>query len=248
MIPITLEKFREKGLLGELAFPSRNLRYAEKVLQELKEIGVEKLFISESDKPELIKLGKGYRGLVIMGEVEGRRAAIKILRTDASMGSLEREAEATRLANSVGIGPKVFAHSRHVLALEFIEGRSFDKWIKELDETREAELRRVLRECFRQARLLDKLPLDHGELSDAKKHIIVKRDLHPVIIDFGKASKRRKPSNVTSLFSYITFGPHSEKIMKMLKIEEPPVACSRSYKREMTDEAFFKLMRALNLD
>ena len=247
MIPITLEDLVKKNLIQELAFPSRDLNYARTIFQELKEIGVGRVFISESEEPELIKLGKGYRGLVILGEVGGKRAALKILRSDAPLASLESEAEATKLANSVGVGPKLLAHSKHVLALEFVEGVSFDKWVKDLEKSRIDELRKVLRECFQQARLLDKIPLDHGELSDAKKHVIVKPDLSPVIIDFGKASIKRRPSNVTSFFSYIAFGPHSEKILRMLGVEKPPVDRSRKYKREMTDEVFKELLQSLNL-
>jgi len=248
MIPIELDRLRERGLLGELAYPSRDLGYAEEVLGELERIGVEYLFIREGDRAELVKLGKGYRGLVLLGVLGGVWAAVKILRTDAGIEGLEREAEATLLANTVGVGPRLYAHSRHVLAMEVVEGVSFDKWIEELEAERVDELRAVLGDCFRQARLLDKLLLDHGELSDAKRHIVIRPDLRPVILDFGKASARRRPSNVTSLLSYISFGPHSGKIMKMLRLEKPPLDKSRGYKRSMSDDAFLELLRGLNLD
>ncbi|MCD6421618.1 MAG: serine/threonine protein kinase [Thaumarchaeota archaeon] len=249
MISVSLERIgREKDLALSLSFPSKSMEYALMILDELEEIGVSEIyFVERAGSPAPLVLGKGYRGLVVKGRIEGRPAALKILRTDASINGLLKEAEATSLANSVAVGPKLLGYSKHVLALEFIEGSSIDSWLRDLPEEKASDLRIVLRRCFEDARRLDEIGLDHGELSDAKKHVIMRSDLKPVIIDFGKASRTRKPRNVTSLFSYLSFGPHSQKVLGMLGVRDPPLAHAKRYKRELSHSSFKDLLRAQNL-
>ena len=238
---------RDLDFLLELSYPSRDLGYALMILKELEECGVDGIYIKAEGGGELVKLGKGYRGIVFRGKMRGEDVALKVLRTDSTIRDLIKEAESTRLANSVGVGAKIRASNRHVIALEYIEGVDLDAWLKGLDIGEVRLLKRVLTSCFRQARALDEIGLDHGELCDARRHIILRRDLSPVIIDFGKASRRRRPSNVTSLFSYVTFGRHSTKILQMLGLSKPPVDSSRMYKLRMDKVSFNKLLSSLNL-
>lgn len=249
MIYIGLEELkRRKELLLKLSFPSENLEYALKILEDLEGLGVREIaFVEVGERLDPLMLGKGYRGFVLRARLENRDAALKILRTDSTISSLEREAEATSLANSVGVGPLLLGHSSRVLVLELVEGISLDRWLEGLADRDLEKLKEVLRKCLEDARRLDGMRLDHGELSDVKKHIIVRPSLKPVIIDFGKASRKRRPSNVTSLFSYFAFGPHSRRILKMLGVDSPPLREVKEYKRRMNQEAFMKLIRALNL-
>ena len=249
MIYVGLDELRRRReLLVKLSFPSESLEYALRILDDLERLGVREIaFIEAGGRLDPLMLGKGYRGLVLRARLEDEDAALKILRTDSTVSSLEREAEATSLANSVNVGPLLLGHSSKVLVLELIEGTSLDRWLEKVAEEDSGKLKRVLRGCFEDARKLDVIGLDHGELSDVRKHVIVRSSLEPVIIDFGKASKRRRPSNVTSLFSYFAFGPHSRKILKMLEIDDPPLREVREYKRRMDHRSFMKLIRALNL-
>lgn len=249
MIYVGLERVRGRAdLLLGLSFPKRDIGYASRILEDLESIGVEEIaFIEVGGRLEPLILGKGYRGIVLRGRLGGRDAALKILRTDSTVPSLRREAEATSLANSVGVGPTLLGFTDNVLALELVEGTPLDKWLKELKEGQEMELKAVLRSCFEDARKLDEIGLDHGELSDVKKHVILRPSLDIVIIDFGKASRARRPANVTSLFNYFLFGPHSCKIRDMLGVEKPPLDEARRYKRQLSEEAFQRLMESLNL-
>jgi putative serine/threonine protein kinase len=237
-----------KELILHLSFPMRSIEYASRILDDLRSIGVESIaFVEVGGRLEPLMLGKGYRGLVLRGRLRGREAALKILRTDSTISSLRREAEATSMANRIGVGPAVLGFADMVLALKLVEGTSLGKWLNELGENRPGDLRRVLRACFEDARKLDKIGLDHGELSDVKKHVIVKPGLKPVIIDFGKASLMRRPSNVTSLLNYFLFGPYSQKIRGMLGIEEPLIEDARNYKMQLSDKCFQRLMESLNM-
>ncbi len=247
--PLNLEDFRGNlDLIMELAFPAKDRDYSLMILRELEEIGVDAIYVEFlADSLRIAFIGKGYRGIVIKGKTRGLDVAIKILRTNTAIRDLSKEAKATEMANSVGVGPKLLGYSRHVLVLEYVEGIGLGKWINGLAIEEVHVLKNVLRRCFLQARSLDVLGLDHGELSDARKHVIIRSNLDPVIIDFGKARIRDRPSNVTSFFSHIAFGPHSEKIMQMLGIREPPVDASRNYKRRFDEESFAELMKRLNL-
>lgn len=239
---------RNQELLLKLSFPARKMDYSLKVLSELEEVGVDGIYVEEASTGlEIVIVGKGHRGIVVKGRMMGVEAAIKILRTDTKFAGLDREAEATAAANMVGVGPKLLGHSQNALIMEYIFGEHFGKWVDGLDIKDRDVLRRVLRRCFLQARALDILGLDHGELSDARKHVIVAPDLNSVIIDFGKARVKDRPSNVTSLFSYTVFGPNSRKIIQMLGLEDPPIYASKNYKRSFDEKSFHELMVALKL-
>ncbi|MDD1776393.1 MAG: hypothetical protein LUP94_03460, partial [Candidatus Methanomethylicus sp.] len=68
----------------------------------------------------------------------------------------------------------------------------------------------LLEQCFR----LDAGGVDHGELSDSKKHIIVNRLGKPHIIDFETASRKRKCRNLVSMVGYLFFKDSIGELLK----------------------------------
>ncbi|MCF8885101.1 MAG: hypothetical protein QW655_07065 [Nitrososphaerota archaeon] len=236
-----------RNLLEQLAYPSRNIDYATRILNEFKNLGISMIYVTSNKEPLLKILGKGYRGIVLKVVYRDGIAVAKVMRIDSGIESLSREANMLELANKIGIGPRLYSKSNHVIVLEYIEGQEFEEWIDKISLEDIDILKKVLREVFLQAYKLDSINLDHGELNDLREHVIVKSDLTPVIIDFGKASLNRKPKNVTSVFSYITHGPQSRKIMSMLEIEEPPINTVKEYKVKRSEESFKKLLKSLNL-
>jgi putative serine/threonine protein kinase len=69
--------------------------------------------------------------------------------------------------------------------------------------------RAILEQCLR----LDKIGLDHGELSRLDRHIVVSD--RPVMIDFESASTVRKTCNVTAAAqSIFLYGPVATRIQK----------------------------------
>ncbi|MEM2547321.1 MAG: hypothetical protein QW810_00485 [Nitrososphaerota archaeon] len=245
---ISLEKLSSRPeILSQLAYPSQRSDYAQTILNELKEMDVESIYLTYQPRPTLKFIGKGYRGIVIKARWRSKVIAGKILRTDSGIPSLNREAEMTRIANSIGIGPRVFDYSGHVILMEYIEGRDLDEWLDELPPDKVCILRKVLTAIMAQAGKLDSISLDHGELSNARRHIVVKNDLTPTILDFGKARISRKPKNLTSITSYITRGPHHLKILKMLDVCNLPIHLLRAYKENPSQENFKKILGELNL-
>ena len=87
--------------------------------------------------------------------------------------------------------------------------------------------------------------MDHGELSNAPKHIIVDADDRPYLVDFETASINRRVSNVTSVCQYLLLGSQiAEKVKEKLgKVDEKQlIKALRAYKRERTRENFEKLL------
>lgn len=247
-ILLRLEELSQKPeLVRLLAYPTMDEAYSEKILEELGELDIEGVYFTAGPKPEPLRVGKGYRGVILLAHRLGEDVALKILRVDAGISTLRREAELTSAANRAGVGPHLLGSTEHVLALEYILGEDLDLWLGRADHSLRDMVRVVLRRCLEQARKLDEIRLDHGELSNARRHILVRENLSPVILDFGKASSSRKPHNVTSLFSYITYGPHSSKILKILNVYEKPLEVVREYKCEGSRESFEKILKALNL-
>ena len=185
-------------LVHLLSYPALDRDLAKERFSILEESGVEEVL--DEGRVELgghRVLGKGHASLVLAGIWMGRKAAIKVLRTDSKRNTLEKEALLLRLANSVGVGPKLYADLGFAVIMEFIPGIRFGEWVPKDGE----EGRRIIRDLLLQCRKLDEIGLDHGELSNPARHVIVGPRV--VIIDFESASLERRPTNVTSVAQHL---------------------------------------------
>ena len=95
---------------------------------------------------------------------------------------------------------------------------------------------------------LDQLGLDHGELSNASKHIIVDGNDNPYLIDFETSSIKRKVSNVTCVCQYLLLGSQTadkikDKIGKLNKKEI--INKLRIYKQNKTRENFENIIEQI---
>jgi putative serine/threonine protein kinase len=97
---------------------------------------------------------------------------------------------------------------------------------------------------------LDRIGLDHGELSHAPKHVIVSKEDKPVIVDFESASLNRRPSNVTSICQFLFLGDEPAKILakKLGTVDRETVfEALRRYKNDRTFENFETVLTAFGL-
>jgi putative serine/threonine protein kinase len=222
-------------------------------LKELELLNVEALELSGPLKVlNLQVLGKGCVSIVVAAALKGGgRCALKIRRVDADRGDTLHEVEMLRRANAAGIGPTIYGYTQNFITMELIEGEPMPQWVTGLRGRGSKErLRRVLERILRQARLLDSIGLDHGELSRAPKHIIVDRVDRPHIIDFETASVKRRSSNVTALTQYLLIGSRvAREVSKRLRItgEERVIEALRRYKREPNDGNFEELLTVIGL-
>jgi putative serine/threonine protein kinase len=102
-----------------------------------------------------------------------------------------------------------------------------------------------LEDCYN----LDRIGLDHGELSSIAKHVIIGKS-KTTIIDFESASTKRRASNVTSATQGIFIGSGiSKSIRKIYKIpsKDKMIEVLRNYKHNSTRESFDKLLKVLKL-
>ncbi|HIE15243.1 TPA: serine/threonine protein kinase [Candidatus Bathyarchaeota archaeon] len=237
-----------------ICYPQYGREELKKRINEMKNLGIEAVeFCGKRIVCNLSVLGKGCVGIVIMAHTPFGRAALKIRRTDANRKSMHREAEMLKKANSVDVGPKLLGYSENLLLTEFVDGILLPEWLESIrrdDDITKLTLKKVLLEIVKQSRRLDSIGLDHGELSKASKHIIVRPDGNVCIVDFESASTFRRASNVTSVCQFLFIkGQASKRISKILGVvsRERLISALRTYKKNKSDENFCKILKICGL-
>ena len=247
---VEAEKLAESPYSEILCYPRPEKHEIAKRIHELKNLGVKTLeFFGNKNISGIPVLGKGCVGIVVAAYLEdGEKVALKIRRVDADRADMRHEAEMLKKANSAGVGPKLLGFTDNFLLMQYIDGKLLPEW---LDKTKSQSLtKKILRNLLQQCFKLDQIGLDHGELSNAAKHLIISFKNEPYILDFETASDKRKPANLTSLAQYIFVRkPIGEKIAKIIgEIDRQKlIATLRSYKREKTKENFEKLLEICGL-
>lgn len=244
---VPIENLREEPYASVLCYPRLSETELQKRLGELPKLGVKAVeFAGKASAFNLLVLGKGYVGIVIIAHLDGRRAALKIRRVDADRLGLQHEAEMLAKANSVNVGPKLMSVSTNFLLMQFIDGDLLRDWLETSKEKR--HVRSVLKELLEQCWRLDAIGLDHGELSHATKHLIVAKDGQPFIVDFETASANRKPANVTSIcqFLFTSRGVLARTVTETLgeRSTEEIVGTLRLYKNHKTRGNFDRVLEA----
>jgi len=244
---VSLKVLSERKHCKVLCYPRFEQEELGRRVKELERLGVQALeFTGEKRVFEVPVLGKGCVGIVVVAYTNSGRAALKIRRVDADRKEMFHEGEMLRRANAIDVGPKLLDISENFLLMELIEGTHFPEWIESLGEREvQSRVRWVLKDILEQCYRLDEAGLDHGELSNAPKHIIVDADDRPYLLDFETASINRRVSNVTSVCQYLFLGSQiADKVKEKLgKVDEKQlINALRTYKRKRTKENFEKLV------
>lgn len=249
---VTLDKLEDEKFGMIICYPKYDPEELKKRVEEMKHLGINSLeFTGEKLIFNVPVLGKGYVGIVILAHTKSGKAALKIRRVDADRSRMRHEAEMLKKANSACVGPRLIGFTDNLLLMEFIDGILIPKWITALsNEEAKLRVRKVLRDLLEQAWRLDESGLDHGELSQASKHIIVTHRDKACILDFETSSIIRRVSNVTSLSQYLFMRSNiAENVKeKIVKIEEDELIKSlREYKRNRSRENFEKILKTCRL-
>lgn len=241
---LTPEKWTEEPYASVLCYPRPSNTELRKRLKELQRLGVVALeFVGEKRIGNVSVLGKGCVGVVIVAHRDSERFALKIRRVDADRSSMRREARLLERANSVRVGPRLVGVSKNFLVTRFISGWLLPEWLKK--RRTKALTKTVLRDVLEQCLRLDMIGLDHGELSNAPKHIIVNRGNRPFIVDFETASLHRRPSNVTSICQFLFVGGAVARTIaeKLGEVDRDRVIeASRRYKNERNRRNFERVL------
>lgn len=245
---VPLDQLRKRRYGQIICYPGCSRDELKRRLGEMKALDVEAIeLVGESRIADLPLLGKGCAGIVLLAHTKSGKVALKIRRTDADRSATTREARLLKMANSVGVGPKYVAVTENLLAMEFVQGTPFPKWIScAIEREAKIRVRHILLDLMDQSWRLDELGLDHGELSRASKHIIVTPIDRAHILDFESASLHRRVSNVTSLCHYLLLrgvvaGAVEEKLGGFEKGDL--IALLRRYKNDRSREKFEEIPR-----
>jgi putative serine/threonine protein kinase len=245
---VSLKELHSTKYCQVLGYPRCKAEELERRLKELEKLGVRALeFAGEKSVFGVAVLGKGCVGIVAAAYTKSGRVALKIRRVDADRRGMFHEGEMLKLANAANVGPKLLEISQNFILMELIEGTNFPKWLESLEGIKtKTRVRLVLEKILEQCHRLDEAGLDHGELSNAPKHIIVDADDVPHLIDFETASINRRVSNITSVCQYLFLGSKiADKVKTKRGIvnENELVNTLRTYKREPTRNNFEKIRK-----
>ncbi|MDE1853512.1 MAG: hypothetical protein KGI38_07175 [Thaumarchaeota archaeon] len=234
-----------------LTYPRISLDQAKSRIEQLRKLGVEELvFEGHSKVGRLGILGLGTVGIVVKASAGGKLCALKIRRTDANRPDMETEAKITALANRAGVGPDVYSHSSDMMLMKLLESKELGDWLKALPgEGKRMVVRNLVHSLLNQCRKLDIMGIDHGQLSNLRKHAVVAEG-KPWIIDFESAGTGRKPRNVTTAAQYLFVGgalsPAMRRTLGMretVKLRE----LLADYKRDLSDYSYSKILKLLKL-
>jgi len=247
---LPVDRLIQEPYSGILGYPRATKKQITLRAAELQKLGVSGVSF---DGPMIIGtinvLGKGYAGIVVLAKKGTRLVALKIRRTDSPRKTMERETTLLQAANKVGVGPILLHSSKNFIVMEYLDGKKIFDWTADLKGKGNASklksvIKKVLSDCYR----LDAAGLDHGELSNITKHVIVGKSIK--MIDFESSSLDRRVSNVTSATQAIFIGSGLAKIVqKIYSVPPRPkiINALREYKKQQTQESFDNVLKILKL-
>jgi len=247
---VKLGKITEPPYSDIWVYPKGTRAQIKSRIKELKALGVESIsFQGKLQVGTISILGKGYVGIVVLGKIGRKKVAVKIRRNDSPRKNLKREAELLKITNQSNVGPKLVGFSKNFLVMEYLEGEKIGDWVASLKKKGSSSqlktiIKKILEDCYK----LDRIGLDHGELSHIVKHVIVGNKT--TIIDFESSSMDRRVSNVTSATQALCIGSGISKIIGCIcKIpkKEKMISVLRRYKQEQTKDSFENLLDVLKL-
>ena len=165
------------------------------------------------------KISKGYSSKVFLVESPRKKKFALKIEKDSSprKNMVQKEVSCLRKANKVGIGPKLcgFDLQNKCILLEFIKGKTLQDFVFSSPSKKQLEI--VLKKLFLQAKELDEINLSHGQLGGKMKNILISKN-KPIIIDFEKASLKRKTRNLSQLKGSLLYSKHSALSKKVNSI------------------------------
>lgn len=168
--------------------------------------------LEEKEVKEVSYLAKGKRGIVFTGILKSKKVGIKSKNPDSTaIGRMKNESTMLKRLNNYKIGPKFLFSGENFLVYEFAEGIFFPDF---LEKSNKKDILIVLEKVFSQLKEMDKLGINKEEMHRPLKHIIVSKDLNPVMIDFERAHFTEKSQNITQFSKFLSSGGVQEIISK----------------------------------
>ena len=246
---LPVDRLVQEPYSGILGYPKATKKQLDLRVSELKKLGINGVSFEGPMTIGMVNiLGKGYAGIVVLAKIGTKKVALKIRRTDSPRKTMERETILLRAANKVGVGPILFHSSKNFIVMEYLDGKKIFDWMSELERGSTSKLKLVIKKILSDCYRLDRAGLDHGELSNITKHVIVGKSIK--MLDFESSSLERKVSNVTSATQAIFIGSGLAKIVqKIYSIPPRPkiITVLREYKKQQSQQSFDNVLRILKL-
>ena len=235
-----------------LTYPRISLRDVKSRVRQLESLGVEELVFEGRTKiGRLGILGLGTVGVVVRARAGGALYALKIRRTDANRPDMEEEVRVSQMANCVGVGPLIHGHTRDMMLMQLLESVEIGDWLKGVHgKGARDRARTMVHELLNQCRKLDIMGIDHGQLSNLRKHAVIAGE-RPWIIDFESAGTARKPRNVTTAAQYLFVGGAVAPAMRRalgVRETETLKELLGEYKGNLSDYIYSKILEHLKLE
>lgn len=174
-------------------------------------------FLEAQGYEDIALFARGKRGLVYRAELGKKTVAIKTARPDsAAINRIENEASWLERLNREGIGPERLAfwpaegERPACLAMAFVEGGLI---LEFLGTASQAKAKSALRDVMRQMLILDALRVNKGEMHSPVKHVLVKKNGEPVLLDFERCRHTERPKNVTQFCQFLS----SQRMQALLR-------------------------------
>jgi len=137
--------------------------------------------------------------------------------------------------------------TKNFISMEFIDGFILNDYIQKFQNNSVFDLRLIIADLLYQCFILDINGIDHGELSNLKKHVIISDKAY--IIDFDSASQTRRVSNLTSSAQYLFIGgPFSSYFQKIFSIDVDLLKTKlKNYKFNQNHDNFNNIFEILDL-
>jgi putative serine/threonine protein kinase len=248
---IPVSEFVRIPYLLVLTYPRPNLAVAKSRVRQLDKLGVTEVFFGGRTKIGRLGLvGIGTVSVVVRATVKGNEQALKIRRCDANRKTMLDEYRLTQIANQIGVGAFAFAASRDFMVMQLVEGDDIDDHLRSIKGVgTRGRVREIIHRLLNQCRKLDLVGLDHGQLSDLRKHVIMAGD-EPYIIDFESSSRGRSTKNVTTATQNLLIGGRSSPLVRRLlglKSHDEVLRALREYKKDMSDENYVAILSTLGI-
>lgn len=237
--------FLRSDAFSLLCYPSTNLS-AERI-GELEQLGIVGFHCFGPKHIHRWRcLGMGYCGLVLLVQLQGQVAALKVRRTDAPQDDFEAEASGLAIANQTQVGPSLIAHTQNFLLMDYAPGQPLSQWLSKTPR-RDIALR-ATRDLLAQAFRLDQAGIDHGNLRCVTNHVVINNH-QPTILDFSSASFYRRAANVTTMMQGLFWGTVIAQQMQSIGLcidKESSIQQLRRYKKAPRLDNFERLLDLLN--
>ncbi len=180
----------------------------------------------------------GKHGKIFIGKKGKKKVAIKTALNSMFEPHIKNEAAMLKRVNKKLIGPKLLFEGPDFFVYEFVEGKFI---LDFLEKASRMKAKKVLRDVMLQCRALDTLHLSKFEMTRPVKHIIVQKNLRPVMIDFERCTHAQRPKNVTQFAQFIT------KLAFFTGLAQNVQVACRAYKRSMREKDFKGVLGELDL-